>query len=200
MHAIPPTIPTASSQPGRCSSALFSVGTLVPRICHTSIPANKASRIIDSKRVILLPNINMTVRMMAASAEHGQSRRSSVRSAASGHKIALTPATTSRLKMFDPTTLPTAISFAPSSAAVTLTASSGADVPNATIVSPMMSGDTPRRRARPDAPETNQSAPLTSRAKPATRQMTAKIGNINTTPFWRVQQKKTFIAHQKHMQ
>ena len=153
---------------------------------------------IDSKRVILLPNISIIVKIMAASVEHGQSRRSSVRSATSGHKIALTPATTSRLKMFDPTMLPTAISFAPSSAAVTLTASSGADVPKATMVRPMISGDTPRRRARPDAPETNQSAPLTSRAKPATRQMTAKIGDINYDSFPACATKKRLSLHTKN--
>ena len=68
--------------------------------------------------------------------------------------------------MFEPTTLPTAISLAPWMAAVTLTASSGAEVPKATMVRPTSSGDTPRRRASADAPATNLSAPHTSSAKP----------------------------------
>ena len=55
---------------------------------------------------------------------------------------AQTPRTTIRLKMLEPITLLNAISFEPLSAAVVLTASSGALVPMATIVSPIITDET----------------------------------------------------------
>ena len=72
-------------------------------------------------------------------------------------------------------TLLNAISFEPESAAVVLTASSGALVPSATIVSPIMRPETLKRRASDALPSTNTSAPLTSAAKP-----TSKIRIFNT--------------------
>ena len=48
------------------------------------------------------------------------------------------PTTASKLNKFEPTTLPSAISFWPLNAAVILTAASGALVPKATIVSPII--------------------------------------------------------------
>ena len=64
-------------------------------------------------------------------------------------------------------TLPTAISFAPLSAAVMLTDSSGALVPIATMVSPTTTDGMPSRRAAAHAPSTKRSAPQTSRANPS---------------------------------
>ena len=51
---------------------------------------------------------------------------------------AATPITTNRLNILDPITFPAAISALPFKAEVILTASSGADVPIETIVSPMI--------------------------------------------------------------
>ncbi len=45
---------------------------------------------------------------------------------------------------------------------------SGAEVPKATIVRPISSGETPRFLAKPDAPETNLSAPQISPRNPST--------------------------------
>ena len=47
------------------------------------------------------------------------------------------------LKMFDPTTLPTAISVWRRKAAMTLVASSGSEVPTATMVSPITASEIP---------------------------------------------------------
>jgi hypothetical protein len=50
------------------------------------------------------------------------------------------------------------------------TAISGALVPNATMVSPTTSGESPRDKASFDAPRTNAFAPNTSAANPAANQ------------------------------
>ena len=71
-----------------------------------------------------------------------------------------------RLKIFEPTTLLRAISFAPWIAAEVLTANSGALVPSATIVRPMITPGTLKVRANAELPSTKKSAPLTSAAKP----------------------------------
>ncbi len=55
---------------------------------------------------------------------------------------------------------PTEISPAPRSAAETVTQNSGADVPNPTIVNPMINSETPNRLAIFEAESTNQFAPL----------------------------------------
>ena len=62
------------------------------------------------------------------------------------------------LKMFEPTTLPTAIASLPCKAAITLTASSGTDVPAATTVRPMTAGVTPRQGRQADGPAEQQLA------------------------------------------
>ncbi len=71
------------------------------------------------------------------------------------------------LKMFEPTTFPTAISRWPRQAARTDVATSGSDVPAATIVRPMTSSETPNDRANATAPPTSQRAPRTSIPSPA---------------------------------
>ena len=93
-----------------------------------------------------------------------------------GEKTAQDPRTQSRLKRFDPTTLLRAISLECRSAAVVLTASSGALVPSATIVRPMISPDTLNFLAREALPSTNRSAPFTRAANPAAN--TKKFINI----------------------
>ena len=65
-----------------------------------------------------------------------------------------------------PTTLPTARSGVPLMADIRLTNSSGADVPAATIVRPMIISGTFMRRASADAPSVSRSAPLSTSATP----------------------------------
>src|SRR5690606_8189517 len=72
------------------------------------------------------------------------------------------------LAMFEPTTLPSAMSVVPWSAAPSVTASSGAEVPKPTTTSPMMNWLMPKRSASPEAPRTKTSAPTASRATPRT--------------------------------
>lgn len=68
--------------------------------------------------------------------------------------MAVIPEITAMLKMLEPITLPTATSLAPLSAAEILTVNSGALVPNATMVRPMIRGGIPKissqLRAAPD--------------------------------------------------
>ena len=54
----------------------------------------------------------------------------------------------------------------PPDAATEFTTSSGAEVPKATMVSPMAKSETLYFFARTEAPSTNQSAPLTNRSRP----------------------------------
>ena len=61
--------------------------------------------------------------------------------------------------MFEPTTLPTAMSPEPLRAAMSEVESSGVDVPKPTMVSPMKKADTPMFLAMATAPRTSNSAP-----------------------------------------
>jgi hypothetical protein len=67
-----------------------------------------------------------------------------------------------------PMIFPTAISLLPFIAAVTLTTSSGRDVPKATIVRPMIRVETPNFLAIEEAPRTRMSAPHTRMRNPIT--------------------------------
>ena len=71
------------------------------------------------------------------------------------------------LKTLLPTTLPTAMSRSPFSAAVTEVATSGIEVPAATMVSAITSSLTPAARAKATAASTSHFAPNTSSARPA---------------------------------
>ena len=181
MHARPSRIFTPIISGGMTISSAASSSGLRPVsaawICRNSVSANTASSTAPSSRERVRSGAIIAQSMTAASRDSGQSRRSSVRSITSGQISAERPATTSRLNRLEPRTLPTAISLAPWSAAVTLTASSGAEVPNATMVRPTSSGDTPSRRASADAPATNLSAPHTSSAKPRTSMMNDCVKN-----------------------
>ena len=64
-----------------------------------------------------------------------------------------------------------AISDEPSVAAMMFTTSSGADVPNATIVRPITRSEILRRLAKPDAPLMSQLAERVSRTKPTMRRI-----------------------------
>ncbi len=65
-----------------------------------------------------------------------------------GNINALKPITNPTLAIFDPTTLPMAIDEVSLTAAARLTTISGSDVPKATIVNPITSGDKPTRAAK----------------------------------------------------
>ena len=76
-----------------------------------------------------------------------------------GVMAAVMPRISPIFAMFDPMTLPSAIPSLPFIDDVTLTSSSGADVPNATIVIPMTIGDMLNLRAMAIPPSTSQSPP-----------------------------------------
>ena len=65
-----------------------------------------------------------------------------------------------RLNILEPKTLPTAISGLPSNAALTDTANSGAEVPIATIVKPIIKSETPNFWANLLAESISHSAPF----------------------------------------
>ena len=67
-----------------------------------------------------------------------------------------------------PSTLPTAISRSPRRAAITDVATSGSEVPAATMVRPITSGLTPSIVAKVVAASTSQREPSTSIARPTT--------------------------------
>ena len=79
--------------------------------------------------------------------------------------IATKPKINPKLKILDPTTLPTEIDDCPRKAAETVTANSGAEVAIATTVKPITSSDSPNRLAMLEADSTTQIAPT---HKPAT--------------------------------
>ena len=94
------------------------------------------------------------------------SRRTALTSQTMGKMIAGKPSTSRILAMFEPTTLPTAISGAPLNTASKLTTNSGEEVPQATTVRPITRGGTDSRCARVTAPRTNTSPPIRSSTKP----------------------------------
>ena len=73
--------------------------------------------------------------------------------------MAATPTISIEFMVLEPTTLPTAISGVPSMADARLTKSSGAEVPTATIVRPIIISGTFIRRAKAEAPVVRMSAP-----------------------------------------
>lgn len=83
-----------------------------------------------------------------------------------GANKAVQPTIINVLKMLLPTTLPMAISALPLRAEDTLTVSSGAEVPNATMVSPITMGGMRKRLATEAAPSVNPLAPRRMRINP----------------------------------
>src|SRR3989344_1082861 len=82
------------------------------------------------------------------------------------------------LAMLLPKILPMAISVLPWMLAKILTINSGADVPNATMVSPITKAEMPNFLAIDEAPSTKKSAPLTRKANPAIRKIYGIALNI----------------------
>jgi hypothetical protein len=75
-------------------------------------------------------------------------------------KIATNPKINPKLKILDPTTLPTEIEDCPLNEAETLTANSGAEVAIATTVKPITSSESPNLLAMFEADSTTQIAPI----------------------------------------
>ena len=84
-----------------------------------------------------------------------------------GFIIAETPKIQNILNMFDPTTLPTAMSTFFLYAATAEVASSGKDVPTATTVSPISAWLTPKLLAKATAPSTIHFPPKVNPINPA---------------------------------
>ena len=94
-----------------------------------------------------------------------------------GKTTAESPRIINTFNMLLPTMLPIVMSALPLAAAVILTAASGALVPMATIVKPIISCGIPNFVAIPAAPSTNQSEPFTRQTKPKTNN--ANCNNIS---------------------
>ena len=94
-----------------------------------------------------------------AAASTGISQRSNRQCTASGRTSADAPRTSATLATFDPSTLPTASPGASRVAATRLTTNSGAEVPNAMTVAPMMMRLTPNEAASVAAARTVSHAP-----------------------------------------
>ncbi|MDD4365252.1 MAG: hypothetical protein PHF19_05855 [Synergistales bacterium] len=89
----------------------------------------------------------------------GRSRWKVSRSTAMGRRSADRPRMRPRLATLDPRTLPMTSSAEFLRVAETAAASSGAEVPKATMVRPTTRGERPSRRAREELPLTSSSPP-----------------------------------------
>ena len=86
-----------------------------------------------------------------------------------GYTRAAAHNTSQVLAIFEPITFHKASSVCPLRAESTFTKSSGALVPNATIVSPITSGEIQKRAARAEAHDTNMSAHLIKIISPTSK-------------------------------
>lgn len=134
-------------------------------IMHVRYAAMPIRRTIPSI-LLSFPSMNMKHRTMVIRVFSGISRfkisRFVLKPAINEH----IPTTTSPLKILEPTMLLMAISLFPDRAALMLTDASGALVPIATIVRPIITLGTLRILAREELPSTKKSAPFTRSAKP----------------------------------
>ena len=108
-------------------------------------------------------------RTMDERIHRGISRFSVLRVMAIGAKRAVQPTITRVLNVLLPTTLPMAMSALPLRAEDMLTVSSGAEVPKATMVSPMTMDGMWKRLATDAAPSVKPLAPKRMRSSPPTR-------------------------------
>ena len=95
-----------------------------------------------------------------------------------GQIRAPTPISSSILMILLPMTLPSSMSVEPEARELIETASSGALVPNATIVRPIRVLETLKLVAIDEAPLTSQSAPLIRMVKPIIRRAICRIISI----------------------
>ena len=96
-----------------------------------------------------------------------------------GITTAVSPTIIKMLKILLPTTLPIANCALPFIDDTRLTISSGADVPNATIVRPMTRSEMPKRLATDDEPSVNPFAPSKIKAIPPKRKTISKNNAIS---------------------
>ena len=127
---------------------------------------NTARSTMPSRRLMLFPDSDMagrsmqsTSNIMAATIAQTISLFTVTRVTFMGATMAVTPTMSSTLKILLPTPLPTAISGVPLSADIRLTKNSGADVPAATMVSPMTISGMFILLASAEAPAVSLSAP-----------------------------------------
>ena len=111
------------------------------------------------------PSFVSTIKANAARSMKGISFQTVPRVAKSGRITEDAPRMRRILHVLLPTTLPMLRSGLPFMLARRLTTSSGADVPNATIVSPTTRSETPKARASIEALLTSQSAPVMSQGE-----------------------------------
>ena len=130
-------------------------------------PTNNINNTAASTRLMLL-SIHITINATEAKIAKGISRFIVTRKIAIGATIAVQPTMRSVLKILLPTTFPTAKSAVPLIAESKLTKNSGAEVPAATIVKPIIICGIPKREAMPTAPDVSLSAPQSTTPMPAT--------------------------------
>ena len=143
-------------------SSRFFLASKTSTAIYAAIPPNSR---IPSAPDIFISVIIMSV-ATAAPRLHQMSRLKITFSVFIGHIIAETPTTIRRLKILEPITLLNAISLLPESPAEMLTAASGALVPMATMVKPIITDGTFSSFAVEEAPSTKKSAPFISKMKP----------------------------------
>ena len=114
-------------------------------------------------------SLAQTSRTTEESMQSGISFLSVFRVMTIGANRAVQPTIINVLKILLPTTLPMAISALPLRAEDTLTVSSGAEVPNATVVSPMTIGGIRKRLATEAEPSVSPLAPKRMRINPPIR-------------------------------
>ena len=114
-------------------------------------------------------SLAQTSKMIEESMQSGISFLSVLRVMTIGANRAVQPTIINVLKILLPTTLPIAMSALPLRAEETLTVSSGAEVPNATIVSPITIGGIRKRLATEAEPSVNPLAPRRMRISPPIR-------------------------------
>ena len=116
----------------------------------------------------LLKKKSLAIRKMVSVAKKpmGMSRRMDTRVTSMGQIMALTPRMSRMFIVLLPTMLPMARPGLPLAHENTLTIISGNEVPKATMVRPMMSGDSLARMPMLVAPLTSQFAPKIKAAKP----------------------------------
>ena len=95
-----------------------------------------------------------------------------------GEITPVTPKISKMLNTFEPNTLPMAMPLLPLRAATALVASSGCDVPPATMVSPITASLMPMALATVVAPSTKRLLPSTNQPKPTSNQAVATRGFI----------------------
>ena len=95
-----------------------------------------------------------------------------------GKMTAETPRISKMFAILLPKILPMAMSVFPWMLAIMLTINSGADVPNATMVSPITKDEMPNFLATEEAPSTKKLAPLIRKTKPTAIKTYGIISNI----------------------